>query len=224
MKKALKGLLLIGSIVGLVACNNTTEATKKIGAEDQGDVLVSKGQAMEGKKDINENEISGPAENATGGMALEVPGREDLKTLVSETEFILAVDMTNDYEVVRTPIVGEKSVFMIDHKYQVTIEEVFKKSNQMQLQAGDSVRLVVPVGMQQRIVGKEEGELIPLFDNLPVFEEGEYLLFLEQFPHDSPHAKEFAPSNMNHIYRGVGDEYQNIVSDLIPVIKKDESF
>jgi hypothetical protein len=134
------------------------------------------------------------------------------------------VDITSDYEVVRTPIIGENSVYMIDHEYQVTINEVPKSPDPIQLQAGDRINLIVPVGMQQRLVGKEAGELIPLFDKLPVFEEGEYLLFLEQFPNDSPHAKKFAPSNMNHIYRGVGDEYQNIVSDSIPVIKKDASF
>lgn len=66
--------------------------------------------------------------------------------------------------------------------------------------------------------------MIPLFDNLPEFKEGEYLLFLEKMPNGSAGDPAFTPSNMNHIYREVGDEYQNIVSEMIPVVKKDALF
>ncbi|MFD1864207.1 hypothetical protein [Planococcus chinensis] len=224
MKNIIKGLCIVVLIGGLAACRNIPADPMNPVAKNQAQNEDSAEQALGGKKENSENETTKSAENVAGGIALEIPGREDLKTLVSETEFILVVDMASDFEVVRTPISGEKSVYMIDHEYQVTIQEIPKSPDHMQLQAGDTISLFVPVGMQQRLKGEEAGEIIPLFDALPEFNEGEYLLFLAQFPNDSPHVKKFAPSNMNHIYRGVGDEYRNIVSDSIPVIKKDASF
>lgn len=224
MKNIIKGLCIVVSIGWLAACSTIPADTKNPVAKNQVQNEDSTEQALAGKKENSENETTKSAENGAGGIALEIPGREDLKTLVSETEFILVVDMASDFEVVRTPISGEKSVYMIDHEYQVTIQEIPKSPDHMQLQAGDTINLFVPVGMQQRLKGEEAGEIIPLFDAFPEFNEGEYLLFLAQFPNDSPHAKKFAPSNMNHIYRRAGDEYQNIVSDSIPVIKKDASF
>lgn len=224
MKNTLKGIILFCSLIGMVACSNNIDEANKTDAEEQESSNVSARQAAVDKKDSRKNVKNEAIENGSGGVALEVPGRADLSALVAETEFIVIAEMTNDYEVTSTPITGENSVYMIENEYQATIKEVHKGSSKVQLQKGDSINLIVPVGMQQRLAGKEEGGVIPLFDNLPEIQKGEYLLFLEKIPKRSAHVTTFTPSNMNHIYREVGDEYQNIVSDMIPVVKKDATF
>lgn len=148
MKNTLKGIILFCSLIGMVGCSNNIDEANKTDAEEQGSSNISAGHGGEDKKDRSKNDKSEAIENGSDGVALEVPGRADLSMLVAETEFIIIAEMTNDYEITSTPITGENSVYMIENEYQATIKEVHKGSSKGQLQLGDSINLIVPVGMQ----------------------------------------------------------------------------
>lgn len=160
------------------------------------------------------------------GMGLLVPGTEDLNELVGATEFILAVRIDKDYETLEVRKTQE-DLYYVDRQYQMTIEKIFKEQNGNKYRPGNVIDLIVATGITQKKEG-ERGGIVPLMDQLPEFEDGEYLLFLSANNYkDFDNAeignfqyideKEvFQISNYHHIYKKVGSKYINIGSDLIP--------
>lgn len=157
------------------------------------------------------------------GVGLEVPGHENLKDLTAETELILVADVPAEYEIIETPIEGENSVYMVDHKYQITVEKNLKSPSGTKFKKRDVLDLIVSIGMRQKL-NEIEGELIPLTDDLHEFSRGEYLLFLEVVEYAPLDKKVVMFGNLNHIYRKEGDKFSNVSSELIPIIDENEEF
>lgn len=156
------------------------------------------------------------------GIALEVPGKENLKDLAAETETILKATVPGEYEVVEAEIEDENSLFMVEHIYKITVKKNAKSPNGTKYRKGDVLEMAVPAGVRQRLDG-EVGELVPLTEDTPVFETGEYLLFLEEVEYKALNKNVMMLSNFNHVYKKQGNKYKNIGSELIPVIEEDQS-
>ncbi|WP_075619567.1 hypothetical protein [Paenisporosarcina indica] len=173
---------------------------------------------------LTEMEVAGDNDTKEGhGIALSVPGHQDLKSLAVKTGFILSTNVDGEYNVVENKIEGENEVYSIDHHYKLIVEKTAKDKSGNKLEKGDVVDLIIPTGVQQKLNGKIGG-LIPLSDNTIALDNGKYLLFLETTYYKPFDKNVMMISNLNHVYKKVGKNYKNIGSDLIPEIKEDYEF
>lgn len=171
-------------------------------------------------------------EQSVSGIGFPVPGTEDLNELVGATEFIMTVTIDQDYETHHVEMVQE-DLYYVTRQYKMTIEKIYKDRNGSKYRPGNVMDLIVATGITQKREGKRGG-IVSLMDQLPEFEEGEYLLFLRASNYkDFDNAeisnvqyideKEvFQISNYHHIYKKVGSKYLNIRSNLIPELTEDD--
>lgn len=184
-------------------------------------VIKEKIESNESNIDTNnKDDINLPA---VSGIALEIPGHKDLESLVLETESIIMASMISNYDVIENPIKGENQVYFIDYNYKISIDKTLKDKKKNKFNKGDTVDLIVSVGMSQKLNGKF-GEFVPLSNNRTELSTGDYLFFLEYVYYEPLKKNVMMISNNNHIYKKEGKEYHNIRSDLVPVIEENIEF
>lgn len=191
---------------------------------------VKENVVIKEKIESNESNIEAETNNkddinllAVSGIALGIPGHKDLESLVQDTESIIMASMLSGYDVIENPIKGENQVYFIDYNYKISVDKTLKDQKKNKFKKGDTVDLIVSVGMSQKLNGKF-GELVPLSDNRTELSTGDYLFFLEYVYYEPLKKNVMMISNNNHIYKKEGKEYHNIGSDLVPVIEENIEF
>ncbi|WP_139489905.1 hypothetical protein [Brevibacillus dissolubilis] len=165
-------------------------------------------------------------DNHQHGAALLVPGYQTVDELTKNTNTIMKAQVSGDYEEVETAIPDEKDLYTVSRAYKLTVEKAFKDEAGNKYKKGDVVELLVPVGVTQKVDGKNTG-LLPIFDEQPKLEEGEYLLYLTSAYSKQHGKKVLMLSNYHHIYKnnsknkGAANSasvFENIASDKVPTI------
>ncbi len=153
--------------------------------------------------------------------ALSVPGFENLKDLKKAANTIVVATVSSKFEETESLIVGEPSVYQVDHVYTVKVEKGFKDSGGNKFKKGDLLEITVPIGARQKKDGKV-GDLLPFSDEPLYFEDGKYLLFLTSSYSSESEKMVYMPTNIEHTYKfdDIKKKYKNISSDKTPYIEE----
>ncbi|MDF2557392.1 MAG: hypothetical protein K0R71_1220 [Bacillales bacterium] len=132
----------------------------------------------------------------------------------------MKVQLTKDFKETQTYIPGENSLYQIDNVYKAKVLKNIKINTEKYKQ-GDTIEITIAVGIRQEKDGNV-GDLIPLNENEIKYEDGTYILFLQE--QDLGTNTVFRPINNYHTYKleEDGKTYKNVASQEIPTITEDE--